>query len=118
MRTRGYDEPLIEKLCFKNWLRVLGQTWGRRRKTFPVQTTVTRISLASPLAPDHALLHQSPQGRDRPRRASAKWGEQLGAITARRINPGLRATDLSGVERGWPFLVGCTGERFRLDRSS
>ena len=30
MRTRGYDEPLIEKLCFKNWLRVLGQTWGRR----------------------------------------------------------------------------------------
>ena len=29
MRTRGYDEPLIEKLCFKNWLRVLGQTWGK-----------------------------------------------------------------------------------------
>jgi hypothetical protein len=28
MRTRGYDEPLIEK-CFKNWLRVLGQTWGK-----------------------------------------------------------------------------------------
>src|SRR3984893_10720020 len=28
MRTRGYDEPLIETLCFKNWLRVLGQTWG------------------------------------------------------------------------------------------
>ena len=26
---RGYDEPLIEKLCFKNWLRVLGQTWGK-----------------------------------------------------------------------------------------
>ena len=21
-------EPLIEKLCFRNWLRVLGQTWG------------------------------------------------------------------------------------------
>jgi membrane dipeptidase len=20
MRMRGYDEPLIEKLCFKNWL--------------------------------------------------------------------------------------------------
>jgi membrane dipeptidase len=29
MRTRGYGEPLIEKLCYKNWLRVLGQTWGR-----------------------------------------------------------------------------------------
>jgi membrane dipeptidase len=29
MRTRGYSEPLIEKLCYKNWLRVLGQTWGR-----------------------------------------------------------------------------------------
>jgi membrane dipeptidase len=29
MRTRGYSEPLIEKLCYKNWLRVLGQTWRR-----------------------------------------------------------------------------------------
>lgn len=29
MRTRGFGEPLIEKLCFRNWLRVLGQTWGR-----------------------------------------------------------------------------------------
>jgi len=29
MRTRGYREPLIEKLCFRNWLRVLGQTWER-----------------------------------------------------------------------------------------
>ena len=29
MRARGYGEPLIEKLCFRNWLRVLGQTWGR-----------------------------------------------------------------------------------------
>ena len=29
MRTRGYGEPLIEKLCYRNWLRVLGQTWGR-----------------------------------------------------------------------------------------
>jgi membrane dipeptidase len=31
MRARGYGEPLIEKLCFRNWLRVLGQTWGRAR---------------------------------------------------------------------------------------
>ena len=28
MRTRGFGEPLIEKLCFRNWLRVLGQTWA------------------------------------------------------------------------------------------
>jgi membrane dipeptidase len=28
MRTRGFGEPLIEKVCFRNWLRVLGQTWG------------------------------------------------------------------------------------------
>jgi membrane dipeptidase len=27
MRTHGFDQPLIEKVCFKNWLRVLGQTW-------------------------------------------------------------------------------------------
>src|SRR5215472_6723228 len=28
MRTRGFGKPLIEKVCFKNWLRMLGQTWG------------------------------------------------------------------------------------------
>jgi membrane dipeptidase len=28
MRTRGYDDRLIEKLCFRNWLRVLGETWS------------------------------------------------------------------------------------------
>jgi membrane dipeptidase len=28
MRQRGFAEPLIEKLCFRNWLRVLGRTWG------------------------------------------------------------------------------------------
>jgi membrane dipeptidase len=28
MRKRGFSEPLIEKLCFRNWLRVLGRTWG------------------------------------------------------------------------------------------
>jgi membrane dipeptidase len=27
MRTRGFGEPLIEKLCFRNWLRVLDATW-------------------------------------------------------------------------------------------
>src|SRR5712671_621822 len=27
MRARGFGEPLIEKVCFRNWLRVLGQTW-------------------------------------------------------------------------------------------
>jgi membrane dipeptidase len=29
MRRHGYDQPLIEKLCFRNWLRVLGRTWDR-----------------------------------------------------------------------------------------
>jgi membrane dipeptidase len=28
MRARGYGEPLIEKICFKNWLRVLERTWA------------------------------------------------------------------------------------------
>jgi membrane dipeptidase len=28
MRTRGYGQPLIEKLCFRNWLRLLERTWG------------------------------------------------------------------------------------------
>jgi membrane dipeptidase len=27
MRARGFDQALIEKVCFKNLLRVLGQTW-------------------------------------------------------------------------------------------
>ncbi len=29
MRKRGFNDELIEKLCFGNWLRVLGRTWGR-----------------------------------------------------------------------------------------
>jgi membrane dipeptidase len=29
MRKRGFSKALIEKLCFRNWLRVLGRTWGR-----------------------------------------------------------------------------------------
>jgi len=28
MRARGYSQPLIEKLCFRNWLRVLERTWS------------------------------------------------------------------------------------------
>ncbi len=28
MRKRGFGEPLIEKICFRNWLRVLRRTWG------------------------------------------------------------------------------------------
>ena len=27
MRARGYAEPLIEKLCYRNWLRLLERTW-------------------------------------------------------------------------------------------
>jgi microsomal dipeptidase-like Zn-dependent dipeptidase len=26
--ARGFGEPLIAKVRFGNWLRVLGQTWG------------------------------------------------------------------------------------------
>lgn len=28
MRDHGYGEPLVEKICFRNWLRVLEKTWG------------------------------------------------------------------------------------------
>jgi microsomal dipeptidase-like Zn-dependent dipeptidase len=28
MRTRGFGEKLIEKVCFRNWLRVLEKSWG------------------------------------------------------------------------------------------
>jgi membrane dipeptidase len=28
MKKRGFAKPLIEKVCFRNWLRVLGRTWG------------------------------------------------------------------------------------------
>lgn len=28
MRTHGYGEPLIEKIAYRNWLRVLKKTWG------------------------------------------------------------------------------------------
>src|SRR3954462_14137525 len=29
MRSRGFGESLIEKICFGNWLRVLAQTWEK-----------------------------------------------------------------------------------------
>jgi membrane dipeptidase len=28
MRARQFGEPLIEKICFENWIRVLDRTWG------------------------------------------------------------------------------------------
>ena len=28
MRDHGYDEPLIDRLCWGNWMRVLRKTWG------------------------------------------------------------------------------------------
>jgi membrane dipeptidase len=28
MRKRGFSKPLIEKVCLRNWLRVLRRTWG------------------------------------------------------------------------------------------
>jgi membrane dipeptidase len=31
MRKRGFSKALIEKLCFRNWLRVLARTWAPAR---------------------------------------------------------------------------------------
>ena len=31
MRAHGYDAPLMEKICYGNWLRVLGRTWRAKR---------------------------------------------------------------------------------------
>jgi membrane dipeptidase len=28
LRAHGHGEELIDKVCYRNWLRVLGQTWG------------------------------------------------------------------------------------------
>ena len=28
MRARGYDDALIRKIAYENWLRVLEKTWG------------------------------------------------------------------------------------------
>ena len=47
MRTRGYGEPLIEKLCFRNWLRVLGQTWGRVHTREPLRDLAARCPQAA-----------------------------------------------------------------------
>jgi membrane dipeptidase len=33
MRERQFGEALIEKVCLRNWLRVLGKTWGAPRTT-------------------------------------------------------------------------------------
>jgi membrane dipeptidase len=30
LRQRGFGKPLIEKLCFRNWLRVLRRTWEKK----------------------------------------------------------------------------------------
>lgn len=29
MQDRGYDQPLIDRICHENWLRTLEATWGR-----------------------------------------------------------------------------------------
>jgi membrane dipeptidase len=41
MRERQFGEPLIDKVCFKNWLRVLGQTWGSARVPLRVAAGAT-----------------------------------------------------------------------------
>ena len=31
MRERQFGEKLIEKICYRNWLSLLGRTWGPGR---------------------------------------------------------------------------------------
>jgi microsomal dipeptidase-like Zn-dependent dipeptidase len=31
MEQRQFGKALIEKVCFRNWLRVLGRTWGQAK---------------------------------------------------------------------------------------
>jgi membrane dipeptidase len=40
MRKRGFAEPLIEKLCFRNWLGVLARTWGEGGQSAPAERSV------------------------------------------------------------------------------
>lgn len=35
MRARQFGEPLIEKICFENWMRVLARTWGEEDMVRP-----------------------------------------------------------------------------------
>jgi membrane dipeptidase len=35
MRARGYGKLLIEKLCYKNWLRILAKTWATDSRPTP-----------------------------------------------------------------------------------
>jgi hypothetical protein len=48
MRSRVFDEPLIEKVCFKNWLRC----WDKRgkRRSSRWQLSMIRIRSGSTMA--------------------------------------------------------------------
>jgi len=41
MRARGYSRRLIEKLCYRNWLRVLERTWAEPKAPPRVASTET-----------------------------------------------------------------------------
>jgi membrane dipeptidase len=43
MRKRGFGAPLIEKVCFRNWLGVLARTWGKGAQKDAVTPTFDRI---------------------------------------------------------------------------
>jgi hypothetical protein len=49
MRARQYGEALIDKLCFRNWLRVLERTWGgTQTRAAQSKRTIKPASRAKP----------------------------------------------------------------------
>ena len=92
MRTRGYGEPLIEKLCYKNWLRVLGQTWGTRDPTetdYSVKLhfaeSSARLSSVSGSADATSRSRSSPRRR-KPRKLDLKATARDGSLAAARMD--------------------------------
>ena len=79
MRKRGFSEPLIEKLCFRNWLRVLGRTWDGAVRAHPRDThrpPPAKISLNS-------FVHLSPSSRNFATSTKARPGG--GSFTVRLV---------------------------------
>ena len=57
MRTRDYGEPLIEKLCYRNWLRVLGQAWGEENTRKPLPAAMAHLNeLLDPAIRSQSML--------------------------------------------------------------
>jgi membrane dipeptidase len=75
LRSHGFGERLIEKLCFKNWLKVLRRTWGpassRHREHRPTRKHSDAIKGARGEADRIVSLrssreHTPPRSRKRP----------------------------------------------------